>query len=383
MKTLAILSLVILPLFSNPSYALEKTDKPKTESVEAYILEPMPAWYSERFTRGHLDINKMMKDGFTRLEAVEVQNQMKDLLDSDLVYQELEKTEETYNMFKKKDEYIIQALKIAIKSVKEKKYIESAFKPEVLKDNEFYIAFDLDETLLVQWYELGEKGSKFYDIKTNVKDNILRPTLTSPTYISLTPGFEKTLKDISKIPGNKGIIFFSAKLDTATNAIVDQMKIDGKPIRSFIKGLFTRNHLVRDQEPPKLSKDLRIIDESLKHVILIDDNPTRALDKQKKNLREFPKYNPDDYLNAKTTNNKEVINYFEKLLPVVVNEIKESADYSVKNKISFAEAYYPYSMEASAELLMLMSQGLSNKDAINKIRKDSKMFEPRFFFYEE
>ncbi len=382
LKSLTILSLAILPMFINPAFSAEEKYKENIENISDYILEPMPSWYSERFTRGHLDISKMMKNGFTRLEAIEVQNQMKDLLDNDKVYQELEKTPQTYNMFKKKDEYIIQALEMAIKSVKEKKFIESGFTPQKLKYNEFYIAFDLDETLLVQWYEAGEKGSKFYDIKTNVKDNILRPTLLSPTYVSLTPGFEKALKDISKIPGNKGIIFFSAKLDIATHAIVDKMTIDGKPMKSFIKGLFTRNHLVRDQEPPKLSKDLRVIDESLSHVILIDDNPSRIFDKQKKNLREIPKYNPDEYLNSKETNNKEISNYFEKMLPTITQEIKEAAEYSAKNKVSFNEAYYPYTMDASSELLMLMSQGNSNKSAIDKIRKTSKVFEPKFYFYE-
>lgn len=381
LKRLTLLSLSLFTLIStNISYAKEIN---KEENISEYLLEPMPSWYSERFTRGHLDVNKMIKNGYTRLEAIEIQNQMKDLLDNDSLYQDLENNNDTYLMFKNKDKYILQALKTAIKSVKENKYIESGFKPEPLKEGEFYVVFDLDETLLVQWYEEGEKGEKFYDIKTNVQDNILRPILRSPTYVSLVPGFEKALKDISKIPGNKGIIFFSAKLDTATHPIIDKMRVDGKPIKSFLKGLFTRNHLVREQEPPKLSKDLRIIDESLKHVIIIDDNPTRIIDKQKKNLKEITKYNPDEYLKSKSTGNKNVSDYFEKVLPTVVNEIRESAEYSQKNKISFTEAYYPYTMEASAELLMLISQGFSHKDAIERIRKDSKLFEPKFYFYED
>lgn len=380
-KHLALLSLSLFSLIStNISYAKESS---KEENISDYILEPMPSWYSERFTRGHLDINKMIKSGYTRLEAVEIQNQMKDLLDNNSVFQELENNNEVYSMVKSKDKYILQALKMAIKNVKENKYIESGFKPEALKDDEFYVAFDLDETLLVQWYESGEKGSKYYDIKTNVQDNILKPTLKSPTYVSLTPGFEKALKDISSIPNNKGIIFFSAKLDTATYAIIDNMKIDGKPIKSFLKGVFTRNHLIREQEPPKLSKDLRIIDETLKHIVIIDDNPTRILDKQKKNLREIPKYNPDEYMKAKETSNKSVSDYYEKVLPTIVNEIREAAEYSRKNKTSFVEAYYPYTMDSSSELLMYISQGLTYKDAISRVRKDHKLFEPKFYFYED
>ncbi|MFN8577586.1 MAG: NIF family HAD-type phosphatase [Candidatus Sericytochromatia bacterium] len=380
-KRLALLSLSLFSLIStNVSYAKENS---KEENISDYILEPMPSWYSERFTRGHLDISKMLKNGYTRLEAVEVQNQMKDLLDSNPVFQELENNNEAYSMFKSKDPYVLQALKMAIKSVKENKYIESGFKLEPLKDDEFYVAFDLDETLLVQWYESGEKGSKYYDIKTNVQDNILKPTLKSPTYVSLTPGFEKALKDIASIPNNKGIIFFSAKLDTATYAIIDSMKIDGKPMRTFLKGVFTRNHLIRDQEPPKLSKDLRIIDETLKHIIIIDDNPSRILDKQKKNLKEIPKYNPDEYMKAKETGNKSISDYYEKVLPTIVNEIKESAEYARKNKTSFVEAYYPYTMDSSAELLMYITQGLTYKEAISRVRKDHKLFEPKFYFYED
>jgi hypothetical protein len=365
------------------SGALSAKEAVNTDASE-YILEPMPAWYSERYTRGHLDIARMIKDGYTRLEAIEIQNQMKDLLDNDAVYAELENQGKSYDMFKRKDIFILQALEMAIKSVKQNKYFESGFVPEPLKDNEFYVVFDLDETLLVQWYESGKKGPAYYDYKVPVVDNILRPIFTSPDYFSLTPGFEKAIKEISQIPGNKGIIFFSAKLDVATKAAMDQIKIDGKPIKSFIKGLFTRNYLIREQEPPKLAKDLRMFDETLKKVIIIDDNPSRILDRQKKNLREMPKYNPDEYLNAKNvTKDKKITDYFENILPVVVSEIKEAAEYSRKNKIPFTDAYYPYTADAQAELLMFEKQGFSLEEATAQVRKNQKIFEPKFFFYEE
>lgn len=354
------------------------------ENISNYLLEPMPSWYSERFTRGHLDIAKMIKDGYTRAEAVEIQNQMKDLLEKNSEYLKLEEEGNSQNLFKYKSQIVVDTLKQAIKNVKENKYFESGFKQETLKPNEFYVAFDLDETLLVQWYEYAEKGQGYYDIKTDTDDNILRPTLLSPKYVSLTPNFEKTLLEISKIPNNKGIIFFSAKLDTATIDIVNKMKIGGKPAKEFLKGLYTRNYLVRESEPTKLSKDLRIIDESLKHVIIIDDNPTRILEKQKKNLREIPKYNPDEYLKAKKeTKNKMISDYYEKLLPIITEEIKESAQYATKNKVSFADAYYPYTMDASAELIMLMKQGYSYKQSLEILRTKKDLFEPKFYFYED
>ncbi len=370
----ALLSIFLITPYANAS------------EISEYILEPMPSWFTERFTEGQLDINKMMKDGYTRLESVEIQKQMKDILDNDPFYAKLEEIGKTYNMVKNKDSYILKALKTAIQNVKAKKIFKSGFTYQILKQDEFYVVFDLDETLLVQWYKAGLKGDKYYDFKASdvATDNIIRPKLTSPTYVSLTPGLEKAIKDISKIKGCKGIIFFSAKLDNATYEVVNNIMFDGKPIRSFLKGLFTRNYLVREQEPTKLSKDLRFIDESLQHVIIIDDNPTRILDKQKKNLREFPKYNPDEYLQAKNeTHNKTITNYFEKLLPIVVDEIRETAEYSQKNKMSFIDAYYPYSMDGEAEVLMLMKQGYSMKEAGEMLRKTPDIFDPKFFFYQE
>lgn len=344
----------------------------------------MPSWFKERFTEGHLDINKMLKNGYTRLEAVEIQNQMKDILDSDPIFSEIDKAGKATELVKNKDTIILQALEKAIKRVKVDKLFESGFKPEPLKYNEFYVIFDLDETLLDQWYKTGQKGKPYYDFKVPVIDNIIKPLLTSPDYVILTPGFEKALKDINNISGCKGIIFFSAKLDQATYAITDKIMIDGKPIKKFLKGILTRNYLVRESEPTKLAKDMRIIDESLKHVILIDDNPTRILENQKKYLREFPKFNPDEYLTAKnSTHDTKLVNYFEKLLPVVVNEIKEAEKYSLKNKVTFGEAFYPYSTDPSIELIMLEEQGYTRKEAIDFIRKNKNIFDVKFFFYEQ
>ncbi|MEK7432248.1 MAG: NIF family HAD-type phosphatase [Cyanobacteriota bacterium] len=352
-------------------------------NLSDYIQEPMPEWFSERFAEGNLDINRMIKNGFTRAEAVEIQNQMKDILVADPEYMKMELNGDTYNLFKNKDTIVLKALKTAIKNVKENKVFESGFKGnEKLEPWEFYVVFDLDETLLVQWYKIGEKGEKYYDIKTEENDNILRPLILGPNYISFTPELEKSLKQINQIKGCKGVIFFSAKLDAPTLQLSENMKIDNKPAKNFLKGVFTRNYLIREQEPTKLSKDLRIIDESLKNVIIIDDNPTRILDKQKSNLREITKYNPDQYLKAKLeTNDKKITGYYEKVLPIIVNEIKESAEYAEKNKISFAEAYYPYSMSAQAKILMLIKEGLSMKDSIETIRKDKELFNPGFYFY--
>ncbi|HEY9839334.1 MAG TPA: NIF family HAD-type phosphatase, partial [Candidatus Obscuribacterales bacterium] len=327
-------------------------------------------------------IAKMMQAGFTRLEAVEVQNQMKDLLEAMPEYMALERADQGDELFARHDTLVLRALEAAIASVKDQKHFESGFSPEPLKPSDFYVAFDMDETLLTQWYESGTKGSAYRDLDGLPKDVILRPALVGPDYLSMTPGWEKAFLDLAAIPGCKGVIVFSAKEDSAAQAIIDRLKIQGKPLRGFLKGVFTRNFLVRDNnKAEKLSKDLRIIDESLEHVVLVDDNPARIFASQVDNLREFPKYNPDAYYAARDAKDAARAKLIEQLMPTVVGEIREAADYSRKHSLPFIKAYYPYSMGGQAELLMLMKQGYSMPKAIEFLRdKHSReLFEPKFY----
>ncbi|GIW22722.1 MAG: hypothetical protein KatS3mg068_1729 [Candidatus Sericytochromatia bacterium] len=366
------ISLFFISFISNVSIA-------KEIDVSKYILEPMPSWYNERYYNPHLDINLMIKDGFTRYEALEIQNQMKDILDNDKEFLEME---ENSRLNDYKIEKVISSLNQAIKNVKENRKFENNFKPEKnLKNYEFYVVFDMDETLLVQWYKMGEKGSKYYTSKVsqNCLDNIIKPKIEGPNYFLMIPKWEEAFDKIYKIPGNKGIILFSAKLDIATHCIIDKLKIKGKPLKDHVKAIFTRNYLIREVEPTKLSKDLRMIDETLEHVIIIDDNPTRILEKQKRNLRKFPKYNADEYLLSKDKNNQKVKKYFENLLDVIVDEIQESAEYARKNNVSFVEAYFPYSDDGSDELIMLQKQGMTLNQAVDFIRNNRKIFEPEFY----
>jgi len=375
LKKLAILS-VLLSMVSPLTAHAESLDR----SLGKYLLEPMPAWYKEGFSRGHLNISLMLKDGYSRLEAIEIQNQMKDLLDANPDFLAAEEAGLSTALIQNHDTLVLAALQKAVYRVKNEKVFESGFVPQKLQGHEFYAVFDMDETLLEHWYQSGEKGSKYYDFKLSTLDSILRPPLRSPDYVSMTPGWEKALQEIVKIPGCKGVLVFTAKEDQSSLALIDQLKIGGQPFRRFLKGVFTRNHLVRDSKSVKLSKDLRMIDETLEHVVLVDDNPTRIFPEQQKNLREFPKYNADLYLAARESGkDPQAKRFFENLLPLVVQELSESVKYSQNKKISFASAFYPYSMEASAELITLISQGYSVQDARELMRVRPKMFEPEFY----
>jgi len=376
-KLTKFLSLTLLLAILPAAQVQAETDN---RDLGKYILAPMPDWYKEGFTRGHLNIPVMLKEGYSRLEAIEIQNQMKDLLDQNPDYLAAEKADQGASLFQNHDAMVLQALQQAIDKVKKDKYFESGFVPKPLKEHEFYAVFDMDETLLVHWYQSGEKGKAYYDVNGLVLDSILRPPLLSPDYVSMTPGWEKALLEISQIPGCQGVLVFTAKEDKASHDLIGKLKIGGKPFKSFLKGVFSRNHLVRDNKSVKLSKDLRMIDESLKHVVLIDDNPTRVFPDQQKNLRELPKYNADVYLNSKVTGKDPVArNFFEKLLPTVVKELQDSAKYAQAQKLSFGSAFYPYSMEASAERLTLLEQGYTLDQAHTLLRTRPNLFEPVFY----
>lgn len=363
------------------SFAVGLPSQALNPQLGDFILQPMPVWYTEGFTRGHLNIDAMIKAGFSRFEAIEVQNQMKDLLEANPDFMALEKSGQSAELFAHHDSLVLSALETAIKRVKQDKHYESGFHPQALQASDFYAVFDMDETLLTQWYQAGTQGDKYRDLDKLAKDVVLRPLMVGPDYLSMTPGWEKAFLDLAATPGCKGVLVFSAKEDRAANDIIDRLRIQGKPLRSFLKGVFTRNFLVRDNNrAEKLSKDLRIIDESLEHVVLIDDNPSRIFASQVDNLREFPKYSPDAYYASRDHKDAASMHLIEGLMPTVVGELREAETYSAQHKTPFIRAFYPYSMGGQAELLMLLKQGYSMPKAIEFLRGSGRsLFEPKFY----
>src|SRR5207244_3025432 len=91
------------------------------------------------------------------------------------------------------------------------------------------------------------------------------------------------------------------------------------------------------------SKDLRIFDPDLKHVVLIDDNPGRVF--QPKNLRSEPVFNGDIYLNPPQSADQksDLVRYYDHLLNNVADDIEDSAKAARKMHIPFAQAFLPYS----------------------------------------
>lgn len=287
----------------------------------------------------YLNIEKAMeKYKISRSEAHEIQNQMRDELFS------ISGSLSVYNQHA----YLDEALKTAIYNVTVLKQFESGFKPTYLRPGSFYLVLDLDETLLTQWYANGLKPTdkRKAHLGTSTRDKVIRSVdrktgqnlevatiINGPNTVTFRPKLNEFFRQIKKIKGYAGFIIFTAKDDDATWDIINRWKQMSPRLFKDLKGVFTRNYLRYGFDFSKPSKDLRIIDESLKHVILIDDNESRVV---QKNLNyRIPKFNADyfwDIYSAEQSNNTQDEKWiFESVLDFVASTIKKCHGRDVVN----------------------------------------------------
>jgi hypothetical protein len=303
-----------------------------------------------------------MKEGYSRLEAIEIQNSTLDLMakDRELSFSKaFSKAKSLFQMGKKS---------------------ESQYLPPASFDNSDFIAvFDLDETALSQWYKSYQKGDAYKDLCTGVKDVVPSLNLESTDCVVFTPNLNKQFDRIRKLNGCKGIVLFTAKGDDAANAIFDSWTLKDTKAREYFSGFFTRRYLTRGGKVFKPSKDIRLIDKSLKHAIIIDDNVSRLF--QPKNVRVFPKFNADKYLSAKIDKkDKKVIKHYETLLKIIADEIEDSYKYSKKRGISFVKAFYPYSQAGNYCMRMVQDiYGYSKTKSADFVRKYPDLCHPEFY----
>jgi hypothetical protein len=282
------------------SCATEKPTK-KVDNPYQNVPEEVLNAADSGFGGFYLDIEKVMKlHQVSRGKAHEIQNQMRD---------ELEISSGSFSAVEQKP-FLKQALKNAIDSVKTYGVNESQFRPRPLKAGEFYLVLDMDETFLTQWYKAGqgEGASRKGHIAVSVRDIVVsavdRKTgtskdkntiLMSPAMITIRPKFETFMSRVKKLKGYKGFIVFTAKEDKAAWDIVHRWKKKDPKLFKDLKGVYTRNYLKWGKGFKKPSKDLRIIDPSLRHAFLIDDNESRVLQTEL-NYR-IPKFNADFFWN--------------------------------------------------------------------------------------
>ncbi|MGB0455225.1 MAG: NIF family HAD-type phosphatase [Bacteriovoracaceae bacterium] len=333
----------------------------------------------------YLDIEKVMRrHNVSSRIAYEIQNQMRDELE--LIAHSTSRVEQA--------PFVNKALLNATDNVLNHLYFESGFKPLNFKKNDFVIVFDLDETLLTQWYAAGGKDGdqRKGHLTVSIRDTVVswadRKTKTSlenatilysPAMVTMRPNFERLLDEISKLKGYRGFVIFTAKEDKATWDLVKRWEKKYPKTFKNLLGVFTRNYLRFDHNLKKPSKDLRIFDPELKSVALIDDNESRVL--QKELCYNIPKFNADyywDHYSNQTPKSKNWI--FSSVLDFVGQKIKACA-----GKV-FSECFQKTLGKNDQDIssyLNWINKRLPRLNATKEEIEESHLFHQKFFIDEQ
>ncbi len=243
-----------------------------------------------------------------------------------------------------------------------------------LRERDFIVVFDLDDTL----YDQYRASAECHDLVVNP------PGADKPRYIKLAPGWDAAIKKIHELGG--AVALFSANLDDNVLENTAAWTLDGAPLRDhpMIAGVLSNSHLIQESAAPPVaggkrrapvtepSKDLRIFDPALARVIIVDDNPTRLF--QFRNTRVTKKFHADRYC-AGDAGEKAA---HERVLPTVVRELEESIVYARANKVDFATAYLPYSALGQLTVRALVDAGAAPADAIARVRQQPELVEDDF-----
>ena len=329
------------------------TGAPVASVTQPYALEPLPAWANDVLGADRfLDIDRVMKgERLDRRQAVEFQAIFRGKVDEGQT--RLSAFEEARAAIRKGE-------------------TASGWKPVVwTKASEFLLVLDMDETLLQQWYASGKQG--FADLKEIEADGSgAKDAPTSPRTVKFAPHAEDFIRKIRKDPHCRGVVIYTGKVSRAANDIVDRWTDT-----HLVDGVFSRDHLVMGSKNAVPSKDLRIFDPDLQHVLLVDDNPARVL--QPKNLRAQPKFDADRYFRASNENDTQVKGYYEALFGIVGEEITESAQASDRLGIPFSQAFLPYSYPGERVVRVLSRIQRARDHAIDFARMHPEFLDAVFY----
>jgi hypothetical protein len=299
----------------------------------------------------------MRRHDLTRQQAVEVQNHYRDLSRAGAAGGS--------------ESWLAEALR----RVKAGEF-ESGFKTETFDKAPFIVVFDLDETLYDQRVKTAECAT--YKVPCEGKDD---------TLIGQVPGWEKAFGRIRELGG--AIAIFSANLDDRTLANMNGWTWEGRPLTEHpdIAAILSNSHLTMQSkhEGPgrekassgapisQPSKDLRIFDESLGKVIIVDDNPTRL--SQWGNVRWFFPFSGETYCTMDPDSGGRKA--FDGAMDAVVDEIEDSVAWMKEHGGTFGDAFRPYSMagrEAVKWLMNPLGAGLDEAAAITTLRQQPELF---------
>lgn len=301
----------------------------------------------------------MQAHGLTRLQAVEVQNQYRDLSRA------------------APDEAPKARFDKALAQVKGG-MIESGIDEAALAKARFIIVFDLDDTLWDQYFD-----GRCHDVKYT------RAEGGKTVHMKLVPGWAAAIARINALGGK--VVLFSANRDDPTRENLQHWMLDGAPVLThpLIAGVMTNSYLVLQskhegkgaQNPRKgrpiidPSKDLRIVDESLSKVVIVDDNPTRLF--QLRNARLFKKFHGDHYC---ANDDPQMNAAWDAALPTVIAEIEETVAWmDAQPGRTFVDGYLPYSMmgQVAVDALVRGAQ-MPLADAVSHIRAHPELVDRRF-----
>ena len=332
--------------------------------LDALTIPALPGWVDKyagpnEEERRFFNISRLMERfQLARVQAVELQNHYRDLI-------RLEPAPGP-----------VDAFNTALERVRRGE-LESRLQPEKLAKARFIVVFDLDETLLSQYYP-AKVGEGCHDLAIPRKDGV--------RYVKLVPGWQQAFARIQELGG--AVVLFSANVDTLTLENAAYWKLDGVALTEHpaISGLLTNSHLVLQEKSEGVtdprkgnpvrepSKDLRVFDETLRRVIIVDDNPTRLF--QMRNARIFKKFEAEPFC---TTSDPALRRAFEQAMPTVVQEIEDSVRYMDAQGTGFAEAYLPYTSLGQVTVQFLVdSGGFDRARAIEYVRRNPQAVDPRY-----
>ncbi len=349
-------------------------DGPPPRRIDELMLEPRPAWMDKYAAPDveppvFLSIDRVMvKFGLDRASAIEVQNHVRDGLRQGAIGAE---------------RGLEVALEQALDAVKAGQF--EAYSTASVGAAKFVVAVDLDETLIDQYLRAPVPTGKgaCESVTTTLGEN--------PARSVLRPGLANFVRGVAARGGV--LVVFSANTDDNVLSHASAITVDGKSLREHpaVAGVLSNSHLIlqdrdvvdaqgatrRGKPVIEPSKDLRYIDETLAKVILVDDNPHRVF--QLRNLRVIDKLDGDRVCAAMPRTDPT-----GKVPPAVVDpgadamgrsfttilaEIDDALAYMDKHKVSFAQAYLPYTVLGSVTVESLRQGGkLSDKAARDLVR---------------
>lgn len=329
---------------------------------------------------------KKINPQYTYLKIAEIQNKMRDCLEA-----------RSRSVLPQKQ---ANSLKTCLKKARQQanavsKY-ESEFEPLRFHRNSqnFIVAIDMENTILSQWFESSFKYREVADFEV-LRDEILnyadKRVLLSPKGVVLRPNLDGLFSSLAKVKGFQGFVIFSDKADNVSREIY-QILIDKFPLlKEKSIGLFTRNHMRLDEmveDSP--AKDLSIIDETLKHVLIIDDDPSKVL--QKELCFTMPKFNADLYLEMQGKTRKGMT-YLKRKEILKANSVALSLPAGIYNLMlkesrkEIPAAFLGYSAKAAEKSGLdwgayLLRQYILNEasySAVFKYMERTEVFSPKFF----